>query len=150
MTRNDRRSEVRKKERNSSPLSKLPAITKAGTSILLGSNPSSPPATTSSVDGLRKFIFATIALEKKAFRVLEIVAHSEKDARNQMPDEFGLVYITVQSTRSAKRVVRTRIIRDAETWACFLDRFFLTPKQFEQMMRKELLPPGASFHNPFQ
>lgn len=150
MIGNERPSGVRKKERSSSRPSERPVTSKAGTSTPRGSSQLLPPGTKSSPDGFRKYLFATIALEKRAIRVLEVVAGSEDEARKLMPNEFGVAFIAIQPAKSDKRRVRRRLIRDAEEWANFLDRFFLTPKQFEENLRKQLLPPGASFLNPFR
>lgn len=81
---------------------------------------------------LHKYLFAEVALDKRAYRVIEVVASSREEAESRLKTSLATTFIAQKPVRSAKRGVKSRLYRTYDDWANFLDKFFLTPKQIEK------------------
>ncbi len=88
---------------------------------------------------LSKYLFAEIALDKRAYRLIEVVESDIGRAKKCIKYPLGVAFIAVQPVRTAKRgTVRSRLYHDRETWEVFLDKFFLTAKDVDNLISQAL------------
>lgn len=85
-----------------------------------------------------RFLFAELALDKKAYRLIEVVEDNLDNAHSRIGVTLGIAYIAMQPVRSAKPGVRTRLFRDRAKWEGFLDKFFLTAAVVDQKLTEAL------------
>lgn len=88
---------------------------------------------------MQKYLFAELALERKGYRLLEVVAETKAKAEKSLPTRFGVAYLAATATRQSKPNVRTRIYRNRESWARLLDRYFLTVDQVDERLSAALV-----------
>ncbi len=85
---------------------------------------------------MNKFTLAEIDLAKKCFRVFNVVANSEEEARDLLPKGALMVgCLGSIPTRAKKTSCTAYLVRTREHWATVCSRFGLTAEQGEATMR---------------
>ncbi len=92
---------------------------------------------------LSKYLFAEIATNRQAYRLIEAVDYSEEDARVRIKYTLGIAYLLVLPTKQTKPGIKTRLFREREKWKTFLARHSLTATQVDRLIHQATVLVGT-------
>lgn len=87
---------------------------------------------------MNKYFFAELTLDKKCYRLYEVVDTSLNEARAQIPIGIGIAYVAMSPCKANNPSKKSRLFKDSNKWENFLDKFFLTKKDIDKKLTESL------------